>query len=303
MKVLVTGGSGFIGRNLAYACSSRGWQVETLDNEEFGKHLPTYKGRIEDYDLLLKATKDKDIVFHEAAVTSPPEFDSDNISSFNVNVMGTLNVLKASSVNNVCRVVLASSSSVYGDSNLPGNENSALPHYYNLYPLSKSVKEELAVYFALRGETETISLRYFNTYGASENSKGAHSSVISKFVGDLSYNRRPVIFGDGTQRRDFVYIEDVVKANLLAIQNGESGGVYNVGTGVSHTFNEIFEIVKSEMGSDLQPIYKAVPYKSYQLFTQANIDKSERELGFKAVNSVEDGVKKMLATTQLIDPL
>lgn len=298
MKALVTGGAGFIGRNIAKLCFEKEWEVTTLDTAYESTNDGKVRGSIEDYQLLEKLSKDKDIIFHEAAITSPPQFDEDPLNSFRINTMGTLNVLRAASVNRVKRVVLASSSSVYGNIKSPGREDMVKPAYENLYPLSKSVNEETSKFFSARGEIETICLRYFNTYGIGENSKGAYSSVISKFVNDIRSGETPIIFGDGEQKRDFVFVEDVAEANLIAAENGVSGEYYNVGTGQSTTFNDIYNIVRKEMSSKVDPVYQPIPFKSYQMFTQADVSKAKKELGFRSSTDIRSGVRKMLAETE-----
>lgn len=294
IKALVTGGSGFIGRNIIKACRYKGWKTISLDTTGTSDADVSIKGSVENLELLRETTKGIDLVFHEAAVTSPPQFEEDGVSAFNTNVIGTLNVLKAASENGVKRAVLASSSAVYGNLSVPGKENVQKPVYENLYPLSKSVNEETASYFHSRGEIETVCLRYFNAYGYGENSKGAYSSVISKFLDDFRQSRKPIIFGDGSQRRDFVYIDDIAKVNILAAENGISGEVYNIGTGTSTTFNKIYEIIREEAGSDMEPGYKEIPYKSYQMFTQADTTKAENELKFKAEFDIRGGVGEMI---------
>lgn len=294
VKILVTGGSGFIGSNIRKECEKIGWETISLDLVQKKESETNVKGSIEDFDLLLKLTKDVDIVFHEAAVTSPPEFESVARSSFQINVNGTLNVLTAAVKGGVKKVVLASSSAVYGDINVPGKEDMMMPAYGNLYPLTKSINEQTASYFSRTGNLETVCLRYFNTYGLGENSKGPYTSVISKFIEDLKASKTPVIFGNGSQRRDFVYVDDVAKANVLAARNGKSGEIYNVGTGKSTQFKDIYRIVSEEMGKDIEPAYKPIPYNSYQIYTQADPTKSMEKLEFKTTYSIRDGVQKML---------
>lgn len=293
-KVIVTGGAGFIGRCIIEACKQIGWNSVSLDISSSPSKSGYFTGSVQDYDFVKKLTRDVDLIFHEAAITSPPEFESSGKESFQTNVIGTLNVLKAAEENGVKRVVLASSSSVYGNIMAPGKEDMILPIYNNLYPLSKSVDEQLAAFFSSRGEVETVCLRYFNTFGIGENSKGAYSSVISKFIHDIRANRIPMIYGDGSQRRDFIYIEDVVKANMLAAEKGVSGESYNVGTGTSTQFTDILEIVKDEMNSDVEPYFEPIPYDGYQMFTQADLTKSRSQLGFKPSYDIRKGVRKMI---------
>lgn len=293
-RVLVTGGAGFIGRNIVKQCKSSGLEVFSLDHRSNLNADKSINASIENYSEIFDAFKGVDAVFHEAAVTSPPEFEVHDVESFAVNVMGTLNVLKASVANGVRKVVLASSSAVYGNIKVPGREDMAMPKYSNLYPLSKSFDENLALYFSQRNELETVCLRYFNTYGAGENSKGTYSSVIAKFINDLKGEKTPFIYGDGTQRRDFVFVEDIARANCMALEKGKSGEAYNVGTGKSLTFNEIYAIVRDEMEAKAEPRYEPIPYESYQLYTQADTSKAKRELGFQAEVDIKAGVKKML---------
>jgi len=141
---------------------------------------------------------------------------------------------------------------------------------------------------------ETISLRYFNTYDIGENSKGSYSSVIWKFIDDIRNGRRPIIYGDGKQRRDFIYVEDTARASIMAMEKGVPGETYNVGTGVSTEFNEIFQIVKEEMNYNGSPEYIPNPLRSYQMFTQADMSKTKRELKFAPEYDVRKGVRKML---------
>ncbi|MGC8982017.1 MAG: NAD-dependent epimerase/dehydratase family protein, partial [Minisyncoccia bacterium] len=210
------------------------------------------------------------------------------------NIIGTFNVLDLASKVGVKRAIIASSSSVYGNLSKKSHEDMATINHTNLYPITKIMNEMTARYFSLRGELETISLRYFNTYGIGENSKGAYSSIIHKFIADMKRGKQPTIYGDGTQRRDFIYIKDVVNANMQAIKNGKSGEVYNVGTGKSLTFNKIYKIIANEIGFRKKPLYIKNPLRSYQFFTQADTSKAEEELRFKAKFDVKSGVRNIL---------
>ena len=294
MHVLVTGGSGFIGRNIVKVLKEQGNEVGSLDIRD--------KNSISDYHImsdvrnlkmLEKACNGIDYVFHLAAVTSPPEFENLNGEGYEVNVMGTYNVLAASAKNNVKRVILASSSSVYGDITEAARESEMTAAYSNFYPMTKKINEMTARLFNKYG-LEALSLRYFNTYGVGENSKGEYSSVIWKFMDSIRNGEKPVIFGDGTQRRDFIYVEDTARASVLAIKNGTPGRAYNVGTGKTTDFNSIFHIVKEEMNYQGEAEYVPNPLKSYQLFTLADITKTSEELKFETRYDIRDGVKKMI---------
>jgi UDP-glucose 4-epimerase len=294
MKILVTGGSGFIGRNIVKKLKDKNYYVITFDikdkNSIADEHI---KGNILDVNLLKKAIKDIDVVFHLAAVTSPPEFEDLFSNGYETNVLGTYNVLAASLYNNVKKIILASSSSVYGDSKTISREDNIPETYRNFYPASKRINELTARVFTNYG-LETVSLRYFNTYGIGENTKGSYASVIWKFIDDIMNGRVPVIYGDGSQKRDFIYVKDTAKASILAMERGKNGEVYNIGTGVSTDFNTIFKIIKEEMNFDGDAIYVPNPLKSYQMFTQADITKSKRDLGFEPEYDIRKGVREIL---------
>jgi UDP-glucose 4-epimerase len=202
-------------------------------------------------------------------------------------------VLASSAVEGVKRVIIASSSSVYGQSSRPTSESDIPDSYSNFYPLSKRVNEMTAKSFGRYG-LETVSLRYFNTYGIGENSKGNYSSVIWKFIDDIRGGRKPVIYGDGKQRRDFIYVRDTARASVLAMENGRDGEEYNIGTGRSVDFNTIFKIVKEETGYEGDAVHIPNPLKSYQLFTQAVMKKSNDELKFFPEYDVRKGVREMI---------
>ena len=289
-KYLITGGEGFLGRNLKNYILKNNNKAKTLD---IAGH-PDYKISITNYNELLDIKDAFDGIFHLAATTSPPQFDEDPLSGFNVNANGTLNVLEFAKQRNIPKVVLASSSATYGSSTSVSVE-SELPHAYsNLYPVTKILDEYLARFYSGRKEVECVSLRYFNTYGPGENSKSQYASVIWRFIKSFHRNERPVIYGDGEQRRDFIYVDDNARGTYLAMEKGVPGESYNIGSGESNTFNSIYRIVKDLMHSDLEAEYVKNPFKSYQYFTQADMKKAKKDLGFIPEYSVMNGVRKML---------
>jgi UDP-glucose 4-epimerase len=174
--------------------------------------------------MLEKACSGTDYVFQLAAVTSPPEFENLSGEGYEVNVMGAYNVLAASAKKNVKRVIIASSSSVYGDIREAARESIITETYQNLYPLSKRIGEVTAALFN-NFKLETVTLRYFSTYGKGENSRGESSSVIWKFIENIRNGKKPVIYGDGTQSRDFIFIKDTARASILALKNWKAGDV------------------------------------------------------------------------------
>ena len=289
MNFLITGGEGFIGRNIKKSLEADGHCVRTLDID--GK--PDYKNSILDFDSLKIATKDLDGIFHLAATTSPPEFEINIFQGFNTNVVGTLNVLKAAAENNVKRVALASSSAVYGNLIIPGKEDMTIPGHENMYATTKLFDEYIGKYFTIREEVEVVFLRFFNTYGIGENSKGLYSSVISKFLESISKGESPIIYGDGNQQRDFIYVEDLAEVSKKAFFKGQKGEAYNIGTGISTTFNDISRIFSTLFGNEVKFTYQKNPFKNYQMFTQADMTKTFNALQWKPKYSLIDGIQTM----------
>ena len=296
MKCLVIGGSGFIGRNIIELLNKKGYYTISYDlagkSNTANDHVV---GDILDYNKLNGSMKDIDYVFNLAATTSPPEFENIDSNGYEVNVMGTYNILRAAYKNKVTKVILASSSAVYGNINIPVKENIVTDSYPNLYAVTKYTNEITARSFSLLRHLNSVYLRYFNTFGLGENSKGAYSSVIHKFIEDLKMGNTPIIFGDGTQRRDFIYVKDTAKASILAMENGKSGEAYNIGTGLTIDFNAIYKIIREEMYSNVEPKYETIPFSTYQMFTQANIEKARNDLGFSPEYDIKSGIKEMLS--------
>ena len=295
MNSLIIGGSGFIGRNIIDLLNKKGHYTVSYDIAEKDNDANDHiKGNISDFNKLNISMKDIDYVFNLAAVTSPPEFEDIDSNGYEINVMGTYNILKAAFKNNVKKVILASSSAVYGNIDVPVKEDMVTDAYPNLYAATKYTNEITARSFSLLRHLDSVYLRYFNTYGTGENSKGAYSSIFHKFIDDLRNNKTPVIFGDGTQSRDFIYIRDNARASVLAMEKGKSGEAYNIGTGISTDFNSIYKIIKEEMGSNVEPKYVKNPFSSYQMFTQAIMDKAKNDLGFTPEYDIRSGVRAML---------
>ena len=248
-----------------------------------------------DLEKLSKAMNDIDYVFNLAAVTSPPEFEDIDSKGYEINIMGTYNILKSAYKNNVKRVILASSSAIYGNIKIPATEDMITNSYPNLYAVTKYTNEITARSFSLLRHLDSVYLRYFNTYGSGENNKGAYSSIFHKFIDNLRHGETPLIFGDGTQKRDFIYVEDNARASVLAMESGKRGEAYNIGTGVSTDFNTIYSIIKDEMHSDIEGKHVKNPFESYQLYTQADMEKTKKDLGFVPEYDIRKGVKKMLS--------
>ena len=296
MKALVIGGSGFIGRNIIELLNQKQYYTVSYDiadrNNNANEHI---NGDMLDLEKLSKSMKDIDYVFNLAAVTSPPEFEDIDSKGYEINIIGTYNILKSAYKNNVKKVILASSSAIYGDIKTPATEDMITDSYPNLYAVTKYTNEITGRSFSLLRHLDSVYLRYFNTYGNGENSKGAYSSIFHKFIDNLRHGETPLIFGDGTQKRDFIYVKDNARASVLAMENGKPGDAYNIGTGVSTDFNTIYSIIKDEMHSDIEGKHVKNPFESYQLYTQADMEKTKKDLGFVPEYDIRKGVKKMLS--------
>jgi UDP-glucose 4-epimerase len=300
-KALVTGGAGFIGSHLVEELLSEGCQVTVIDDLSTGclsnlshikDRITFYKADICDQETLGKASKDCDIIFHLAAVVSVPKTVDKPVDSAMVNEMGTLFVLEAARKNNVKRVVFASSSAVYGDDPvLPKHENMN-PRPQSPYAVQKLSGEFYTrLYLDLFG-LETVSLRYFNVYGPRQDPSSPYSGVISILMTKASSKEHPVIYGDGNQYRDFIFVKDVVRFNLLAADAGKANGkIFNVGTGRFIRINSLWEMISKLAGIDIKPEYEP-PRPGDILESVADIDRAEKFLGFKPDYSFEKGLKE-----------
>jgi len=291
-KVLVTGGAGFIGSHLVDALVDSGCQVTVLDNLSTGKsanlehlqgRITFLRGDIQDPGALIEAMAGCDVVFHQAAVVSVPQTVEEPVESAMVNDMGTLRVLEAARQGGVRRVVLASSCAVYGDDpRLPKYEGMR-PGCKSPYALQKLTGENYALLYHELYGLETVCLRYFNVYGPRQDPGSPYSGVISIFMSMASTGRAPIIFGDGRQSRDFVFVNDVVTANLLAgAAKGGAGHVFNVGTGDFVRINRLWEMIGRMAGVTLEPRYEPARVGDV-LESMANIDRARSILGFDPV--------------------
>ncbi len=302
MRFLVAGGAGFIGSNIVWRLVGDGFEVEVIDDMSLGspKNLPEggrlkiTEGDVRDRDLLEEAIGRSDGVFFDAARSSSPMFTPDPSEGVEVNVMGFMNALEAARKRDV-PLVYASTSSLYSRCNPPHREGmQVVPGSFYEYSL---LAREMAarLYHELYG-VEAVGLRYFSVYGPREEFKGKYANNISQFAWEMMKGRRPVIYGDGNQTRDFVFVSDVVEANLLAMENAARAGgdVFNVGTGVETTFNKVVEILGEELGTDIKPIYVENPIKNYVRRTLADTSKAAERLGFVAKVPLREGVRKTL---------
>ncbi len=300
--MLVTGGAGFIGSHLVDALLARGARVRVLDNFATGHReniahvldrVELVEGDIRDSDVCGRASKGIDVVFHQAALGSVPRSMKDPGTTFAVNVLGTVNVFAAGREFGVQRVVYASSSSVYGDSEkLPkreGEEGRPL----SPYALSKSVGEETASVFDRCYGFETVGLRYFNVYGPRQDPQGPYAAVIPRFFRAVLRGEPPVIYGDGRQSRDFTYVADAVHANLLAAvaPREACGAAYNVAGGTQTTVSDLARLVGEVAGRAIKPAFEAARPGDV-LHSLADLSLVSRQLGFKPETSLKEGLAK-----------
>lgn len=298
MRILITGGAGFIGSNLALALQERYREAKiyVLDNFSSGhfKNLLRFKGEVITGDIrdtemweYLRKSFSFDVIFHEAAITDTTVEDQRLMMETNAD---SFRYLLDSAVEWGARVIYASSAGVYGNTEPPMREDGAV-RPENVYGFSKLMMDRIATDYMERfPELRIVGFRYFNVYGPGEGYKGRSASMVYQLAVKMMGGNRPRIFKWGEQRRDFVYIKDVVKANLLALEKDVSG-IFNVATGEARSFNEIIEILNRELGTNLETEYFDCPYDFYQKFTQADISKAKKELGYEPEYSLEEGIR------------
>ncbi len=303
-KALVTGGAGFIGSHLVEALVGHGCDVTVLDNLASGNlanlarvqdKITFVKGDIKDDRTLSRVAKGCEVVFHLAAVVSVTQTVKDPVLSALVNEMGTLRVLDAARKHGIRRVVLSSSSAVYGDApQLPKSE-SMTPAPMSPYAVQKLTNEYYAeLYHRLYG-LETVCLRYFNVYGPHQDPSSPYSGVISIFMLRAINDQAPLIYGDGGQTRDFVFVKDVVQANLLAATHeAASGRVFNVGTSNSVSINGLWELIARLAGCRLPAKHEA-PRPGDILHSLASIQRAKELLGFQPAITFEEGLRQTFA--------
>ena len=304
-KVLVTGGAGFIGSNIVEGLLEAGFEVVAVDNlflgvkdywsefeERFGDRFSGVVGDVRDYKLLGRVASDVDFVVHMAAASSLPMFVPDPREGVEVNILGFLNVLElARRHDNVDKVIYASTSSIYGAFVPPHRED--LPVFPRMfYEYSMYAREHAArIYNDLYG-VKAFGLRFFSIYGPREQHKGKFANIVTQFLWLMRKGERPVIFGDGSQTRDFTFVKDVVEVVKRIIDNDKLElEVFNVGTGVETTFNEVVSLLNDVLGTSIEPIYKENPIKNYVYRTQADTRKIVKLLGYKPSTPLSEGLK------------
>ena len=295
---VVTGGAGFIGSHIVHRLVSEGKQVTVIDNLFSGNeaNLADVSGKIKfikaNSGAISQVSEKPEAVVHEGVYSSSPMYKENPFLTAKAleDMVGVLEYCRAKD----CRLVFASSSSLYNGVEPPQKETARIK-VTDYYTEARYGMERLAeLYFRLYG-VRTIALRYFSIYGEREVYKKQYANLISQFLWSMKKGEAPLVFGDGKQTRDFVYVEDVVDANLLAAKSRVRFGVFNLGTGREISINEMIAILNAKLGTSIQPSYKENTIKNYVSRTQADTAKTEKKLGWKAKVSLEDGIGKLVA--------
>ena len=305
-RYLVTGGAGFIGSNLAEGLVKSRHRVRVLDNFATGARanltagagaVELLEGDLRDAAIVERAVQGIEVVFHQAALPSVARSLEDPATTHAVNATGTLTLLLAARRAGVRRVVYASSSSVYGDTpTLPKREE--MPSQpKSPYAVSKLAGEQYCQVFAAALGLETVSLRYFNIFGPRQDPASPYAAVIPKFLAAMRRGERPVIFGDGKQSRDFTYVENAVRANLLAAEAPRaSGEAINVACGGRVTLLELVEQLNHLLGTHLDPIF-APPRPGDVRHSQADLTRAAALLGYHPTVDLQEGLARTAAAT------
>ncbi len=301
MKALISGGAGFIGSHITDEILRRGYSARILDNFSTGRrtniqHLDgiaeIFEGDLRSYHLVYEAVQGCDVIFHQGALPSVPRSVKDPITTDEVNVLGTLHILQAARDCGVKRVVIASSSSIYGSNPALPKVETMTPQPKSPYAVSKLAGEHYAQVFHQLYGLETVCLRYFNVFGSRQDPTSQYSAVIPKFINAI-LNKRPItVFGDGSQSRDFTYIDNVVSANLLASETeGIGGAVFNVGLHQQISLNEMIEALFKILNSETEVIYNTERMGDVK-HSCADNNKIVECLGFKTVIPFEEGLRR-----------
>ena len=305
-RYLITGIAGFIGSTLAHTLVEQGHDVRGIDNLSTGtldnladieSSVCFQKADLQDLPAMHRACEGVDYVLHQAALASVPRSVKDPLGSHESNINGTLNVLLAARDAGVKRIVYAASSSAYGDQPTQPKHEDMLPQPLSPYATQKLTCEYYIQSFCNVYGMQGVCLRYFNIFGPGQAADSPYSGVIAQFIYKMMAGETPTIFGDGSTSRDFTFVQNAVNANLLACHAPKevaTGRVFNVGTGHSHTLNELYAALADILGFAAKPKYGPTREGDVQ-HSLANIDRATRELGYRPQGNFHDGLEKTVA--------
>ncbi|MGA2584577.1 MAG: ADP-glyceromanno-heptose 6-epimerase [Tepidisphaeraceae bacterium] len=301
MRVLVTGAAGFIGSNLAIQLVSAGHDVVGIDDfsSAHWSNLIGFRGDVRTISIAhdqaaLAAIPPCEVIFHQASITDTTVMDQKQMMDNNVEGFRALLDL---SVQWGARMIWASSASTYGRGAAP-NKESAQPDPLNVYAYSKLAMEHLADQYRATLRHPLVGLRYFNVYGPGEDHKGKFASMIHQLAKQMRAGQRPRIFTAGEQKRDFVYVDDVVQANTKSL-HARRGGIFNIGGGAAYTFNQVVAELNRVLQTNLEPEYFDNPYSFTQDWTQADLTESKRVLGYEPKFDLAKGIDAYFASGKL----
>lgn len=299
LTFLITGGAGFIGSNLAGELFNLNKDLIIVDNFHTGskenikdleeKKVKVFKknsGQIEELKI-----KDIQAIFHNGIYSSSPMYKENPrlVSKALDEFIAILEYCRKKDV----KLIFASTSSLYNGVEPPHKEDAILKPT-DFYSEVRIAMERIARLYSDIYGLNVIALRYFSVYGPKEKSKGKYANLVSQFLWAMLENKQPLIYGDGKQTRDFVYVDDIIKANVCALNSKIKFGIYNVGTGRAYSLNQLVEILNKKLNKNIKPIYLENKIKNYVQHTLADITKAKNELGFEASISLEEGIGKLI---------
>ncbi len=302
-RALITGGAGFIGSNIAELLIEEGYEVVVLDSlylgsednlSEIREEIEFVKGSVTDMEAVEEAIQGCDVVFHQAARSSSPMHKEEPAEGLRINVEGFINTIEAAKDEEVEKIVYASTSSMYGSVEPPHKEDSG-EHPTNLYTASKMSRELYAKVYSQQTDINFTGLRYFSVYGPHEKAKDKYANVLTQFMWKMLEGEQPVIWGDGTQTRDFTYVKDIARANLLAAENKSeevNGEYFNIGTGRDVSFNTLVEKLNETLGTEIEPKHIEHPRDNPVMATKADYSRAKEKLGYEPEYSFEEGLKE-----------
>jgi UDP-glucose 4-epimerase len=303
MRYIVTGGAGFIGSHLCEALAGAGHEVAIIDDLSSGKKefitplleqkkVTFYQDTISDFAFLAETFRGADGVFHQAAMVSVPKSIMHPLANHDINLTGTLNVLLAARDAGVKKVVYASSAAVYGNIPDQPKREGMIPDPLSPYALAKVGGEYYCRLFSSLYGLPTVALRYFNVYGPRQDPHSDYAAVIPKFITHLAAGEQPLIYGDGDQTRDFVYVKDVVQANMKAMES-QAVGTYNVGCGEETSVNNLAETMIALFGSSLIPKHTEERPGEVK-HSVADITRAKKDFGYSPECNLERGLAETL---------